>query len=57
MKVQPYHTITPEAGQPGHRGDVYHDQSTCSDGMRIKPENRRSGSAGRLKCDDCKKLG
>jgi hypothetical protein len=57
MKVQPYHTITPEAGQPGHRGDVYHDQSTCSDGMRIKPENRRAGSAGRLKCDECKNIG
>jgi hypothetical protein len=56
MKVLPHHTVTPEAGQPGHR-DVFHDQITCSDGLRIKPVNKRSGTAGRLKCDECKTLG
>jgi hypothetical protein len=56
MKVQLYHTVTPEAGQPGHR-DVYHDHNNCSDGLRIKPENRVSGTGGRNKCDECKTLG
>jgi len=53
MKVNPYHTITPESTDPGHR-DVYHDENTCPDGSRIKAENRRSGTDGRPKCDWCK---
>lgn len=53
MKVNPYHTVTPEKDEPGHR-DVYHDLNDCPDGLRIKPENRRSGSVGRDKCDYCK---
>jgi hypothetical protein len=55
-KVAPYHTTTPEGGEPGHR-DVYHDQDNCPDGMRIRPWNRVSGTGGRPKCDECKKLG
>lgn len=39
MKVQPYDTVTPEKGEPGHR-DVYH-QSRCPDGKRILSRNRR----------------
>jgi hypothetical protein len=54
MKVNPYHTVTPE-NRPGHR-DVYHDQNTCSDGKRILSQNKRSGTDGRLKCDECKTL-
>lgn len=54
MKVNPFHTTTPEEG-PGHR-DVYHDNNECSDGKRIKPENRVSGTGGRPKCDECKGL-
>ena len=46
MKVQPYHTVTPEKDDPGHR-DVYHDLSGCPDGLRIKISNRRPGTAGR----------
>jgi hypothetical protein len=53
MKVSPYHTVTPEKEEPGHR-DVYHDLSDCPDGLRIKIANRRAGMAGRPKCDYCK---
>ena len=53
MKVNPYHTVTPEKDEPGHR-DVYHDLSECPDGRRILPANRRSGMGGRNKCDWCK---
>jgi hypothetical protein len=56
VKVAPYHTTTPEAGEPGHR-DVYHDHNDCSDGNRILPENKVSGTGGRPKCDECKTLG
>jgi hypothetical protein len=49
MRVNPFHTTTPDEGA-GHR-DVYHDNNQCSDGKRIKPENRVSGTAGRPKCD------
>jgi hypothetical protein len=52
-KVPPYHTITEE--KPEQR-DVYHDHDDCPDGRRIKPENRRSGTAGRPRCDECKRL-
>lgn len=54
MKVSPFHTSTPEEGA-GHR-DVYHDNSSCSDGKRIKPEHKVSGTGGRPKCDECKTL-
>jgi hypothetical protein len=54
MKVQPYHTTTPEDGA-GHR-NVYHDNNQCSDGKRIKAEHRVSGTGGRPKCDECKGL-
>ncbi len=54
MKVAPYHTIVPEYG--GER-DVYHDQSECPAGKRIKPEHRTPGTAGRPKCKDCQRIG
>ena len=49
-KVLPYHTIILET--EGER-DVYHDQSECPAGRRIKPEHKSSGTAGRPKCLDC----
>jgi hypothetical protein len=55
-KVAPYHTITPEQDEPGHR-NVYHDHDDCPDGRRIKAENKRSGTAGRPRCDACTELG
>ncbi len=51
--ISPYHTSVPEYG--GER-NVYHDRSKCPAGRRIKPEHRTQGTAGRPKCDDCKKL-
>jgi hypothetical protein len=50
MRINKYHTVTPEKDEPNHRA-VYHDLGECPDGMRIKPENRRTGNAGRPKCD------
>lgn len=54
MKVSPFHTITPE-DCAGHR-NVYHDNSSCCDGKRIKPEHKVSGTGDRPKCDECKTL-
>ena len=51
--MNPFHTVSPEKEHPGHR-DVFHDQNNCPDGLRIKPENKRSGAGNRLKCDWCK---
>lgn len=53
MRVNPFHTTTPEGAEAGHR-DVYHDESRCPDGKRILAENRVSGTGGRPKCDWCK---
>ncbi len=55
-KVAPFHTITPEQDEPGHR-NVYHDHDDCSLGKRIQPQNKRSGTDGRPRCDECIKLG
>jgi hypothetical protein len=52
-KVDPYHTNSPEYS---HR-DVYHNYDNCPDGKRIKPEHKEDGTAGRPRCDECKKLG
>jgi len=52
MRVNPYHTTTPEQGE-GHR-NVYHNDNQCPAGKRIKPENRVSGTGGRPLCEDCK---
>jgi hypothetical protein len=54
MKVNPFHTTTREEGA-GHR-DVYYDNNQCSDGKRIKPEHKVSGTGGRPKCDECEGL-
>jgi len=53
-RVAPYHTTTPE--KPYGERDVYHDQSDCPTGRLIERQNRRSGTAGRPRCEDCIKL-
>jgi hypothetical protein len=53
-KVAPYHTTTPE--QEYRQRNVYHDLDDCPDGRRILRENRKSGMAGRPRCDACKDL-
>jgi hypothetical protein len=49
-KCNPYHTTTEE--EPKQR-DVYHNYKECPDGMRIKPENKKDGTDGRPRCDEC----
>jgi hypothetical protein len=49
-KVQAFHTTTPE--EPA----VYHDNSVCADGKRIKQENKVTGTGGRRRCDECNTL-
>jgi hypothetical protein len=53
VKVKPFHTIIPEYG--GER-DVYHNDNTCADGKRIKPENKAEGTAGRPLCKECARI-
>jgi hypothetical protein len=50
VKVKPFHTSVPEYG--GER-NVYHNDNTCPDGKRIKPEQRKPGTAGRPLCKVC----
>lgn len=50
-KDPPYHTTSPE--YPPKERNVYHDHNDCPDGRRIKVEHRRSGTAGRPRCDAC----
>jgi hypothetical protein len=52
-KCDPYHTTRPE--EPPER-NVYHNYKDCPAGKHIKPEHLASGTAGRPRCDDCKKM-
>jgi len=54
-KVPAYHTNSPEY-PPKHR-EVYHDHDNCPDGKRIQAKHRENGTGGKLRCDECKKLG
>jgi hypothetical protein len=36
--------------------NVYHDNTKCTDGARIKLQDRKPGSVGRLKCPRCTEL-
>jgi hypothetical protein len=49
-KVDPFHTSEPETPE------VYHDNSECEDGQRIKPEHRVDGTDGRRRCERCDEL-
>lgn len=51
-KVAPYYSTTTEDRQPY----VYHNDSACPDGKRIKPENLRSGTDNRRLCLECPKV-
>ena len=46
-KCSPFHSV---------KGTVYHDNTSCTEGNNIEPENRRSGTGGKPKCDHCKRL-
>jgi len=50
-RISPFHTV--EEGKPV----VYHNNSACADGKRIKPEHYRTGTGiGRRLCDECERL-
>jgi hypothetical protein len=35
---------------------VYHDNSECAEGQRVRPEDRRPGTGDRPRCDECLQL-
>lgn len=53
-KVAAFHTTTPE--YPAAHREVYHDQSTCSEGKKIKTEHRVSGQGNKKHCAECAKV-
>src|SRR5665647_1277112 len=51
VRCSPFHTSEPETPA------VYHNNSECSEGKKIKPEHRVSGEgSGRRLCEICAKL-
>jgi len=50
VKTSPWHSIK-QTDRP-----VYHDDTACTEGNNIEPQNRRDGTGGRRKCDRCKEL-
>jgi len=49
-KVSPFHSIAPSDRK------VYHDNDRCTEGNNIEPRNKRSGTAGRPRCEHCSRL-
>jgi len=47
MKKSPWHSI---------KQVKYHDNTTCTEGNNIEPENRREGTGGKPRCDHCERL-
>lgn len=50
-KVAPYHTSS--LHYTSAERNVYHNDDTCPDGRRIKPEHKTPGTAGRPLCKVC----
>lgn len=48
-KVATFHSKKPGT-------QVYHDNSSCTEGNNIERENKVSGTGGHPKCDHCKRL-
>ena len=48
-KVNPFHSTHPSA-------TVYHDNNKCTEGNNIEAKHKKPGTAGRPKCDHCKRL-
>ena len=46
-KKAPWHSV---------KSDVYHDDTDCNTGNNIERENLRSGTGGKPKCSECKRL-
>jgi hypothetical protein len=49
-KVPPFHSKLEQDR------NVYHDESTCTEGNNIEPRNRVSGTGGRPKCSRCREI-
>ena len=47
-KKAPWHSV---------KAFVYHDDTNCNTGNNIEKENLRSGTGGKPKCEECKRLG
>lgn len=53
--IPPFHTNTDEYGELQRH--VFHDQSECGYGQRIKRDNNAvQGDAGRDRCERCEEL-
>lgn len=49
-KVAPFHSVKPNTS------NVHHDNSACTEGNNIEAQYKRSGTAGRPRCDHCNRL-
>lgn len=49
-KVAPFHSVKPNTR------NVYHDNSSCTEGNNIETANKKSGTDGRPKCEHCSRL-
>lgn len=50
MKTTPWHSIRESDRK------VYHDETRCTEGNNIETRYRRDGTAGRPKCEHCKRI-
>lgn len=50
-KVEAFHTENHE-----YPREVYHNQSECKYGQKIKPEHRIRGTGNKDLCSECKRL-
>ena len=46
-QTSPWHSV---------KQSVYHDNTKCTEGNNIEPENKRSGTGGKPKCQHCVRL-
>lgn len=51
-KTKPWHTIKKDP----RKKDVYHNDTSCTEGNNIERENRREGTGGRPLCEHCERL-
>ncbi len=49
-KVSPFHS-----SRPNDR-NVYHDNSSCTEGNNIEPRYKTPGTGGRPRCEHCSRL-
>jgi len=49
-KVEPFHSTAP------NDPNVHHNNSDCTEGNNIEPENKASGTGGHPLCSHCARL-